>query len=415
MEEISKSEEKGLPQRSLLYWMIALVIFGLVISNVGINLIWLESFLTSIREKNVDYLLSEAKRSAESIEKFIDVEMDDVKRLSGDITISQEADFFIDRFLKENPAMSEASIINLDGKEAKRYSRKEYFGKEDLRNFSSLEEFEKAKEGHAFISNVEFSPAGEPYIKIATPVRKLEIDEPQAVLRVVFNLKGSWEKILEMRIGETGRVSVIDDKGMLIADPDPSRVLRKINLLNLPPTRSLINGEIFEGAKYLNEEGKEIFGVGTPIESLKWGIIVEQDTRELEAAAKEIEVLVIIILIAGAIIIGVLIWLNFILRKADRGLLERYYTIGNQSQKLKEAKTSLEIRIQARTKELEELTEKLEGQIEKRTRELQDKIRESEKFNRLAVGRELKMIELKEEIKRLKEELMKYTSQKKKA
>ena len=54
--------------------------------------------------------------------------------------------------------------------------------------------------------------------------------------------------------------------------------------------------------------------------------------------------------------------------------------------------------------ELKKLQEEMEAKIEERTKELQEKMEELEKFNRLAVGRELKMIELKEEIERLKKE-----------
>ena len=68
------------------------------------------------------------------------------------------------------------------------------------------------------------------------------------------------------------------------------------------------------------------------------------------------------------------------------------------------ARASLEIKIKSRTKELKDLSESLEDQIEERTKELKEKIEELERFNRLAVGRELKMIALKEEIKRLKKE-----------
>ena len=54
------------------------------------------------------------------------------------------------------------------------------------------------------------------------------------------------------------------------------------------------------------------------------------------------------------------------------------------------------------------LQEELEGKVRERTRELQGKIEELERFNRLAVGRELKMVALKEKIEKLKEELEKY-------
>ena len=47
------------------------------------------------------------------------------------------------------------------------------------------------------------------------------------------------------------------------------------------------------------------------------------------------------------------------------------------------------------------MVEKQEKIVEERTEELQEKVRELERFNKLAVGRELKMIELKNEIKKL--------------
>lgn len=69
---------------------------------------------------------------------------------------------------------------------------------------------------------------------------------------------------------------------------------------------------------------------------------------------------------------------------------------------LEEAKTTLEIRVIGRTRELEELTKSLDGQVRKRTEELREKIQELEKFQDFAVGREIKMVELKEQIKKLK-------------
>ena len=51
--------------------------------------------------------------------------------------------------------------------------------------------------------------------------------------------------------------------------------------------------------------------------------------------------------------------------------------------------------------------ERLESMVRQRTKELQAKVEELEKFHKLAVGRELKMIELKEKIKELEERLEK--------
>jgi len=55
--------------------------------------------------------------------------------------------------------------------------------------------------------------------------------------------------------------------------------------------------------------------------------------------------------------------------------------------------------------ERKKFREELTRQVTEKTKELQGKIKELEKINRLTVGRKLKMIELKKEIKTLKEEL----------
>jgi methyl-accepting chemotaxis protein len=93
------------------------------------------------------------------------------------------------------------------------------------------------------------------------------------------------------------------------------------------------------------------------------------------------------------------------LKKSYTSLEKR---VSEKTKELEEAKTVLEIKVEARTKELRQLTESLDEQVKERTKELLEKINELEKFSKLAVGRELKMIELKEEIKKLKEELEKY-------
>ena len=400
-------DEKGIPGINFLYLIIGLVILGLMVINIGVNLIWLGVFAEKLKERAINYEIAEAKRGAESIEKFIEVEINDIKKLSQDIATVKDSEFFIERFLKEHPAIKEISIINLDGLEEKRYSRERYFTKKELRDFSFLEEFEKAKKGEVFISKVDFTEKGEPFIKISLPIRKLENEKPQAILRIIFHLRGAWEHVLEMKIGKTGRVSVIDDKGMLIADPQPSRVLKKTNLLTLPPTKALIKGEIFEGAKYFNEKGVEVFGVGAPIKNLRWGVIVEQDAAEVEALAKEVAIFATAFLIATIIVIGLLILLLFTLRRADQDLIKKSLALEKRTQELEEAKASLEIKVKARTKELEELTKSLDEQVKEKTKELQKKLEELEKFHKVAIGRELKMIELKKEIKRLKEELEK--------
>ncbi len=88
-------------------------------------------------------------------------------------------------------------------------------------------------------------------------------------------------------------------------------------------------------------------------------------------------------------------------------LAEAFNRMTGQLQKsrkdLQEAKDVLEIRVKARTEELEEFARGLNEQVKERTKELSERLAELEKFHKLTVDREMKMIELKKEIKRLKD------------
>lgn len=84
---------------------------------------------------------------------------------------------------------------------------------------------------------------------------------------------------------------------------------------------------------------------------------------------------------------------------------ERTRELQKKSEELQEAKDVLEIKVGARTRELKEFAEGLEQKIQLRTEELQERIDELEVFHKLMVNRELRMIELKEEVNTLKKEL----------
>ena len=100
--------------------------------------------------------------------------------------------------------------------------------------------------------------------------------------------------------------------------------------------------------------------------------------------------------------------LLFRIRKLLKEREEKIEELKKAKEGLEEARTVLEIKVEARTKELKELSEGLEEEVKRRTAEVQERVEELERFHKLMVGRELKMIELKEEIKKLTKELEKY-------
>lgn len=81
---------------------------------------------------------------------------------------------------------------------------------------------------------------------------------------------------------------------------------------------------------------------------------------------------------------------------------EKTRILKNAQDQLKNINLDLEKRVLERTAELLKLKENLEERVGQRTKELEGKVEELERFHDLTVGREMKMIEMKKEIERLK-------------
>jgi HAMP domain-containing protein len=72
---------------------------------------------------------------------------------------------------------------------------------------------------------------------------------------------------------------------------------------------------------------------------------------------------------------------------------------------LEDVKIALQIQVKARTRQLAEQAEVLRKENERKTKALRERLEELERFHRLTVGRELKMMELKEKIKKMEVQL----------
>lgn len=116
------------------------------------------------------------------------------------------------------------------------------------------------------------------------------------------------------------------------------------------------------------------------------------------------------VLVTSLFVIGSFYWIGYYSNIFSNFLKEKVKEVSLVKSQLEVEKVTLETKVAERTKAIQKERENLEKKVGERTEELKKereelsrKVNELEKFHKVAVGRELAMMDLKKEIKALKE------------
>ena len=131
----------------------------------------------------------------------------------------RELDFL--RILRNVPAVSQLTHLDLAGKEQLRVSRldPDVVGSQD--DFSRAPEFLEARTGKTYWSPVYLKNGSEPYVTLALPVGKYAVE----VTTAEVNLGAVLKIVSQIEVGSDGYAYVVDSRNQLVAHPD-GRVLR---------------------------------------------------------------------------------------------------------------------------------------------------------------------------------------------
>jgi methyl-accepting chemotaxis protein len=364
----------------------------------------------------------------------------------------EEKKLVLERLLGVEPAFRQLSLLNAEKEELVKVSRLSERASSRLTERTEHDFFSQLSQGKTYISSVYIDEVtSEPMIIMAVPITDV-FDDFKGTLLAEVNLKFMWDLVASINIGETGVAYVVNREGDLIAFKDISRVLRGENLSYLKEVDEFIRGDelthkstadILKGI-----QGNYVVANHAHLGEPDWAVVTELPIEEAYAPLIHQIILstLIMLLILGSASAAVIYVSRRItnpiidLRDAaveiGKGKLETkidvktndeigelaqtfnqmvvtlkefYETLEGKVQErtreLEEARASLEVRVKARTEELQELTDRQEETIEERTKEIKERMGELERFHRLAVGRELKMIEIKKEMQKLKKEM----------
>ncbi|MDD2758593.1 MAG: hypothetical protein PHD72_04510 [Patescibacteria group bacterium] len=260
-----------------------------------------------------------------------------------------------------------------------------------------------------------------------------------------FDAKKIYDIIQDREtLGETGEVLVVqrvaesaaksvqkysyDEKGgfVLFLNPlrfDPQAAFNRsvrIGESNSLPAQAAAQGKE-ESVFSLDYRGKEVLGVTRYLPENNWGLVVKIDLAELLAPVKAVARATIVFVSLVVLLTTLMVWL--LSRRIASPILEltevaKKIGQGNLNVKFNEklASTQDETDVLAKTlasstASLLDLYENLEKKVKERTEKLaqsEEKLKkllaESEHANKLMVGRELKMVELKKQLENNKNE-----------
>ncbi len=140
--------------------------------------------------------------------------------LGAALTEQRELDFL--RVLRNVPAVSELSHLDLAGKEQLRVSRLDPDVVGSQEDFSRAPKFVEARAGKTYWSPVYFKNESEPYVTLAVPVGKYAVEVTTAEVSLGAVLK----IVSQIEVGPGGYAYVVDSRNQLAAHPD-SRMLRE--------------------------------------------------------------------------------------------------------------------------------------------------------------------------------------------
>jgi len=197
--------------------------------------------------------------------------------------ISQEYKFELKRLLFLAPAITEAIALDANGFKQAQISRFRAVSPDIRKDFSSLESFQRAKQGKSYFGPVYFVRESEPYMTIALPIEHFK-GNVIGVLQAEVNLKYVWEVVSSIKPGKAGYAYAVNQSGNLIAHPDISLVLQGRNVSQLDQVKAafqpVAGGRRTKLTVARNLHGNEVISSFALVPGLDWAVFIERPAEE---------------------------------------------------------------------------------------------------------------------------------------
>ena len=282
------------------------------------------------------------------------------------------------RLLRQAPAVTELAQLDARGRERYRMSRQAMDVIGGQADYSRDATFTEAMANKTYYGPVYFLRESEPYMTIALA----GVRPDYGVIVAQVNLKFIGDVVSQLKVGQRGQAFVVDAMGRLIAHPDISLVLRKLDLSRLTavqaarPASEMNSSENASAA--LDFQGREVLSAHASVARLGWMVFAELPVQEAYAPLYSALIRSALLLLSGfgvAIVAGLLLARKMVVpirtlqesaarigsgdltKRIDIATGDELELLGEQfnrmAAQLQESHGTLEAKVEARTRELE--------------------------------------------------------------
>ena len=160
--------------------------------------------------------------------------------------------------------------------------------------------FLESRAGGQYLSEIELSTAGEPYLIVSVPA------SDDGVMAARLSGEVLWQLVLQLQSGETGQAYLINQDGLIVAHTNKDYAESHTSLKDEPNFAGLmeaLNSE-WQGS-YINLDGEQVEGIISPIKGSQWRVVTEVTTAETTTTSRT----ALIILGGGIVFMGLLLTL----------------------------------------------------------------------------------------------------------
>ena len=210
----------------------------------------------------------------------------------------RQIDYF--RLLRQAPAVTEVAYIDASGREQILVSRLVMDVIGSGKDYANDPKFRTPRAEGRYLSPVYFRKGSEPYLTFGLGGRGRD----KGVTVAEVNLKFIWDVISRIKVGAAGRAFAVDSRGLLIAHPDISLVLRKTDLSAAPQVKAALTrtgaiGTDDVGGIARDLDDRQVLSAHAPIMPLGWMVFVESPLSEAFAPLYDSLVRTAILLLVG--------------------------------------------------------------------------------------------------------------------